>query len=61
MKPVNFDYERPRTIDEACELLASNSNARILAGGQSLIPMLSMRLSRPVSYTHLTLPTNREV
>ena len=47
MKPVNFDYERPRTIDEACELLASNSNARILAGGQSLIPMLSMRLSRP--------------
>ena len=29
------------------ELLASNSNARILAGGQSLIPMLSMRLSRP--------------
>ena len=47
MKPVNFDYERPRTIDEACELLASNSSARILAGGQSLIPMLSMRLSRP--------------
>ena len=29
MKPVNFDYERPRTIDEACELLARNSNARI--------------------------------
>ena len=27
MKPVNFDYERPRTIDEACELLASNSSA----------------------------------
>ena len=47
MKPVNFNYERPRTIDEACELLASNGNARILAGGQSLIPMLSMRLSRP--------------
>jgi CO/xanthine dehydrogenase FAD-binding subunit len=47
MKPVNFNYERPRTIDEACELLASDSNARILAGGQSLIPMLSMRLSRP--------------
>ena len=47
MKPVNFDYERPRTIDEVCKLLASNSNARILAGGQSLIPMLSMRLSRP--------------
>ena len=47
MKPVRFDYKRPATIDEACGLLASDDNARILAGGQSLIPMLSMRLSRP--------------
>ena len=46
MKPVRFDYKRPATIDEACGLLASDDNARILAGGQSLIPMLSMRLSR---------------
>ena len=47
MKPVPFDYQRPATIDEACQLLAEDSNARILAGGQSLVPMLSMRLSRP--------------
>ena len=47
MKPVRFDYKRPATIDEACGLLAGDDNARILAGGQSLIPMLSMRLSRP--------------
>ena len=47
MKPVSFDYKRPATIDEACGLLVSDNNARILAGGQSLIPMLSMRLSRP--------------
>ena len=47
MKPVQFDYKRPATIDEACCLLAGDDNARILAGGQSLIPMLSMRLSRP--------------
>ena len=47
MKPVRFDYKRPVTIDEACGLLAGDDNARILAGGQSLIPMLSMRLSRP--------------
>ncbi|MDC1383112.1 FAD binding domain-containing protein [Candidatus Puniceispirillum sp.] len=47
MKAVKFDYKRPATIDEACCLLAGDHNARILAGGQSLIPMLSMRLSRP--------------
>ena len=47
MKPVRFDYKRPATIDEACGFLAGDDNARILAGGQSLIPMLSMRLSRP--------------
>jgi len=47
MKPVPFDYQRPQTLDEACHLLASDGNARILAGGQSLVPMLSMRLSRP--------------
>ena len=47
MKPVRFDYKRPTTIEEACGLLANDDNARILAGGQSLIPMLSMRLSRP--------------
>ena len=47
MKPVQFDYKRPATIDEACHFLAADSDARILAGGQSLIPMLSMRLSRP--------------
>jgi CO/xanthine dehydrogenase FAD-binding subunit len=47
MKPVPFDYQRPQTLDEACRLLTSDGNARILAGGQSLVPMLSMRLSRP--------------
>ena len=47
MKPVPFDYQRPSNLDEACQLLAGDSNARILAGGQSLVPMLSMRLSRP--------------
>ena len=46
MKPVNFDYERPGHSMRRVNL-SSNSNARILASGQSLIPMLSMRLSRP--------------
>jgi CO/xanthine dehydrogenase FAD-binding subunit len=47
MKPVAFEYERPATIGEACGLLAADSNARVLAGGQTLIPMLAMRLARP--------------
>jgi CO/xanthine dehydrogenase FAD-binding subunit len=47
MKPVAFEYERPATIGDACGLLAADSNARVLAGGQTLIPMLAMRLARP--------------
>jgi CO/xanthine dehydrogenase FAD-binding subunit len=47
VKPVPFDYIRPQSIDEACALLAQDAEARVIAGGQSLVPMLSMRLARP--------------
>jgi len=47
MKPVAFDYARPTSVPEACALLAGDENARVLAGGQTLIPMLAMRLARP--------------
>ena len=47
MKPVAFDYARPASVREACALLAQDDNARVLAGGQTLIPMLAMRLARP--------------
>jgi carbon-monoxide dehydrogenase medium subunit len=47
MKPVAFDYLRPATVAEACAYLESNESARVLAGGQTLIPMLAMRLARP--------------
>jgi CO/xanthine dehydrogenase FAD-binding subunit len=47
MKPVAFEYLRPATLREACGLLADDGNARVLAGGQTLIPMLAMRLARP--------------
>ncbi len=47
MKPASFEYVRPNTLKVACSYLSSNPNALILAGGQSLIPMLSMRLARP--------------
>ena len=48
MKPAPFRYARPATAAEAVALLASNhGEAKLLAGGQSLVPLLNMRLARP--------------
>lgn len=48
MKPAPFDYVRADSVEEALDVLAqSGGDARILAGGQSLVPMLNMRLARP--------------
>ena len=47
MKSASFDYIRPDTLDAVCACLASHPDARIIAGGQSLVPMLAMRLARP--------------
>ncbi|MBW3096666.1 FAD binding domain-containing protein [Pseudohoeflea coraliihabitans] len=48
MKPAPFDYVRCDSLEEAAEVIAQHGDAvRVLAGGQSLMPMLNMRLSRP--------------
>jgi CO/xanthine dehydrogenase FAD-binding subunit len=47
VKPVPFDYIRPSSIEETCALLAQDDDTRVIAGGQSLVPMLAMRLARP--------------
>lgn len=47
MKPPLFTYHDPATIDDALGLLAEKDNAKILAGGQSLMPMLNMRFVLP--------------
>jgi CO/xanthine dehydrogenase FAD-binding subunit len=47
VKPVPFDYVRPQSIEETCALLAQDDDSRVIAGGQSLVPMLAMRLARP--------------
>jgi aerobic carbon-monoxide dehydrogenase medium subunit len=48
MKPAPFDYVAPRTLQEAVSALASGGpDAKVLAGGQSLIPLLNFRLARP--------------
>jgi carbon-monoxide dehydrogenase medium subunit len=48
MIPAQFNYEAPGTIDEALSLLAANpDDAKILAGGHSLIPAMKLRLAQP--------------
>ena len=47
MKPAPFDYVRARSVAEAVSALASDPGAKVLAGGQSLVPLLSMRLAAP--------------
>jgi len=50
MKPAPFRYHAPRTIDEVVGLLDGLEDARVLAGGQSLMPMMNMRIVQP---THI--------
>ena len=48
MKPAPFTLHRPSTLDEALDVLAElGDDAKVLAGGQSLLPLLSMRLAAP--------------
>ena len=47
MKPAPFEYARPADLDQACALLAAGDEARVIAGGQSLVPLMAMRLARP--------------
>jgi carbon-monoxide dehydrogenase medium subunit len=47
MKAAPFEYSRVADIDEACALLAADDGARVVAGGQTLVPMMAMRLARP--------------
>ena len=47
MKPAPFAYQRPTTLEEALTALAGEPGAKVLAGGQSLVPLLSMRLAAP--------------
>lgn len=48
MKPAAFDYHRPDSLEEACALLAEyGEDARVLSGGQSLVPLMNMRILSP--------------
>jgi carbon-monoxide dehydrogenase medium subunit len=54
MKPVAFDYARPATLAEALALLAATPEAVVLAGGQTLGPLLNLRLAQPALLVDIT-------
>ena len=54
MKPAPFEYVRPASVDEAVALLEADADAKPLAGGQTLVPMLNFRLGRPSALVDLS-------
>jgi 2-furoyl-CoA dehydrogenase FAD binding subunit len=53
VKPAPFAYHRPGSVAEAVTALAGDPGAKVLAGGQSLVPLLSMRLAAPSALVDL--------
>ncbi len=47
MKPAPFEYVRAASVEDACARLAADEGARLIAGGQTLVPLMAMRLARP--------------
>jgi aerobic carbon-monoxide dehydrogenase medium subunit len=54
MRPAEFEYHRPTSLDEAISLLSENEDARPLAGGHSLLPMMKLRLAMPTALVDLS-------
>ena len=47
MIPARFDYERAESVDQAVELLGSREDAKLIAGGHSILPLMKLRFARP--------------
>jgi CO/xanthine dehydrogenase FAD-binding subunit len=54
VKPAPFRYMRPDTLEEAIEALSATPGARVLAGGQSLVPLMNQRRARPAALVDIT-------
>ena len=52
-RPAEFTYHRPTSLDEALSLLGGNEDARVLAGGHSLLPLMKVRLATPAALIDL--------
>ncbi len=54
MKPAPFHYQRPETLAEALTILAEDPDAKVIAGGQSLVPVMNFRLARPTTLVDIS-------
>ena len=54
MFPNQFDYHRPASVDEAVALLSADPDAKLLAGGHSLVPAMKLRLASPSALVDLS-------
>ena len=54
MIPKSFDYYAPASLDEAIRLLSEDEEAKVLAGGQSLLPLMKLRLAAPTALVDIT-------
>jgi len=54
MIPAPFEYERAESVDHAIQLLGEREDAKILAGGHSLLPLMRLRLARPSTLVDIT-------
>jgi CO/xanthine dehydrogenase FAD-binding subunit len=61
MKAASFEYSRVADVDEACAILASDESARVIAGGQTLVPMMVMRLARPTRLVDIIASLNSRI
>ena len=53
MRPAEFEYHRPTSLDEAISLLGEVEGSRPIAGGHSLLPMMKLRLAAPAALVDL--------
>jgi len=54
MIPAPFEYQRVESVDDAIKVLTDNADAKILAGGHSLLPLMRLRLARPAMLVDIT-------
>ena len=58
MIPAAFTYHRASSVDEASRMLAQNEDAKLLAGGHSLIPLMRLRLAQPTALVDINALDN---